>query len=229
MVTFIRIHYQYPAMIDTIIFDMDGVLVDSEKHWAIEEAKFLATRILAPHDEYHKNIVGMSISEIYDHLKSRYNILMEKSEFLDAYDKMAVDIYEKSSSLLPNVMDFLVLLKDEGYTLALASSSPRFWVSMAVERFELEPFFKVTVSASEIKCKGKPAPDIYLYTAEQLGKNPSECMAIEDSRNGVLSVKKAGMRCVGLRNGFNEEQDLSQVDLVIRNFQELTLDVIEKL
>jgi len=216
-------------MIDCVIFDMDGVLVDSEKHWAMAEAEFLAIRIPAPHDEYHRGIVGMSISEIYDHLKSRYNMEMEKMEFLDAYDDMAVDIYKKSSNLLPNVMDFLVLLRNEGYTLALASSSPRFWVSMAVERFELEPFFKVTVSASEIKCKGKPAPDIYLYTAEQLGKKPAECMAIEDSRNGVISAKEAGMKCIGLRNGFNEEQDLSQVDLVIHNFQELTLDVIEKL
>lgn len=216
-------------MIDTIIFDMDGVLVDSEKHWAIAEAKFLATKIPVPHDEYHKDIVGMSISEIYDHLRSRYNIQMEKREFLDAYDEMAIDIYKKSSNLLPNVMNILGLLRDEGYTLALASSSPRFWMSMAVERFELESFFKVTVSASEIECRGKPAPDIYLYTAEQLGKKPADCMAIEDSRNGVISAKEAGMTCVGLRNGFNEEQDLTQADLVIDDFIELTLDVIGRL
>jgi HAD superfamily hydrolase (TIGR01509 family) len=171
----------------------------------------------------------MSISEIYDHLKSRYNIQMEKMEFLGAYDEMAVDIYKKYSNLLPNVLDLLFLLRDEGYTLALASSSPRFWVSMAVERFELEQFFKVTVSASEIGCKGKPAPDIYLFTAEQIGKEPTNCLAIEDSRNGVISAKEAGMKCIGLRNGFNEEQDLSQADLVINNFQHLTLDVITKL
>lgn len=215
-------------MIDTVIFDMDGVLVDSEKHWAIIEAEFLAGRIPVPHDEYHKDIVGMSISEIYDHLKSRYDIQMEKKEFLKSYDEMAVDIYKKSSNLLPNVMDFLVLLRNGGYTLALASSSPRFWISMTVERFELEPFFKVTVSASEIKCKGKPAPDIYLYTAEQLAKRPGNCLALEDSKNGILSAKEAGMKCIGLRNGFNEEQDLSYADMVIRNFQELTLDVIVK-
>jgi len=216
-------------MIDTIIFDMDGVLVDSEKHWAIEETKYLATRVPAPHDDYHKDIVGMSISEIFDHLKSRYDIYMQKKEFLDAYDEMAVDIYKKFSNLLPNVMDFIRFLRDEDYTLALASSSPRFWVHMAVERFELEPFFKVTVSASEIQCKGKPAPDIYLYTAGQLGKKPENCLAIEDSRNGVLSAKAAGMKCIGLRNGFNEEQDLSQADLVIGGFQELNLDVVSKL
>ena len=151
---------------------------------------------------------------------------MDKSEFLDAYDEMAIDIYKKSSNLLPNVLDFLVLLKDAGHTLALASSSPRLWVSMAVERFDLLPFFKVTVSASEIGCKGKPAPDIYLYTAEQLQKKPAECLAIEDSKNGVISAKKAGMKCIGLRNGFNEEQDLSRADLVVSNFGERSLDVI---
>lgn len=216
-------------MIDTIIFDMDGVLVDSEKHWAIEETKYLASRIPAPHDEYHKDIVGMSISEIFDHLKSSYEIQLDKKEFLGAYDEMAVDIYKKFSNLLPNVMDLLVLLRNEGYTLGLASSSPRFWISMAMERFELDHFFKVTVSASELKCKGKPAPDIYLYTAEQLRKEPAYCLAIEDSRNGVLSAKVAGMKCIGLRNGFNEEQDLSRADMVIDDFQELTLDVIKDL
>jgi HAD superfamily hydrolase (TIGR01509 family) len=216
-------------MIDTIIFDMDGVLVDSEKHWAIEETKYLATWISAPHDEYHKDIVGMSISEIYDHFKSRYDIKMDMKEFLDAYDEMAVDIYENLSNLIPNVMDFLALLRNEGYTLALASSSPRYWVSMAVKRFELEPFFKVTVSASEIGCKGKPAPDIYLFTAEQLRKDPADCLAIEDSRNGVISAKEAGMKCIGLRNGFNEEQDLSRADLVKSGFKELTLDVLREL
>jgi HAD superfamily hydrolase (TIGR01509 family) len=216
-------------MIDTVIFDMDGVLVDSEKYWAIEETKYLATRIPAPHDEYHKDIVGMSISEIFDYLKSRYDFDLEKKEFLDAYDGMAVDIYEKLSNLLPNVMDLLVLLRNEGFTLALASSSPRFWVNMAVERFKLGSFFRVTVSASEIKCKGKPAPDIYLYTAEQLGTKPENCLAIEDSRNGVLSAKAAGMKCIGLRNGFNEEQDLSLADMVVDSFQQLTLKVISKL
>ena len=216
-------------MIDTVIFDMDGVLVDSEHHWAIAEAEFLATRIPAPHNEYHKDIVGMSISEIFDHLKTRYNIQIEKTEFLDAYDEMAVDIYEKSSNLLPNVMDLLVLLKDNDYTMALASSSPRFWVSMAVDRFELDSFFRKIISADEIGCKGKPAPDIYLYTAEKLEKKPSVCLAIEDSKHGVLSAKEAGMKCIGLRNGFNEEQDLTSADLVIHDFQELTMDVIRKL
>jgi HAD superfamily hydrolase (TIGR01509 family) len=216
-------------MIDTVIFDMDGVLVDSEKHWAIEETVYLAPRIPAPHEEYHKDIVGMSISEIYDHLKSRYDIQMEKMEFLVAYDRMAVDVYKKLSNLLPHVLDFLVLLRNEGYTLALASSSPRFWVDMAVERFELEPYFRITVSASEIQCKGKPAPDIYLYTAQQLGKKPETCMAIEDSRNGVLSAKEAGMKCIGLRNGFNDEQKLSRADLVIDDFRQLTFDALSKL
>jgi HAD superfamily hydrolase (TIGR01509 family) len=228
MVTFIKLYSQSPAMIDTIIFDMDGVLVDSEKHWSISEAEFLATRIAAPHNEYHKDIVGMSISEIYDHLSSRYGIHMQKEEFLKSYDEMAVDIYKKSSNVMPGLMDFLILLRNNGYTMALASSSPRLWVSMTIERYELESFFKVTVSASEIACKSKPAPDIYLYTAKQLGKKPEVCLTIEDSRNGILSAKRAGMRCVGFRNGFNEEQDLSKADLVISNFEELTLDIINK-
>jgi HAD superfamily hydrolase (TIGR01509 family) len=216
-------------MINTIIFDMDGVIIDSELHWTSLEEPFLKSLIPDPYDGYHKNIVGRSVSDIYLYLASNFNIPIDKDEFLKSYDEMAVNVYEKSANLLPGVMDFIKLLKYEKFTLAMASSSPRFWVSMAVKRFDLNRYFEKVISADETGYKGKPAPDIYLYALEQIKKKPSECLAIEDSRNGVLSAQKAGIRCVGLRNGFNDEQDLSQSDLKVHDFEELSLDVIRKL
>ena len=79
------------------------------------------------------------------------------------------------------------------------------------------------MSADEVGGKGKPAPDIYLYTAGKLQVRPEDCTVIEDSHNGVLSAKSAGMFCIGIRNGFNDEQDISAADLVIEGFGQLDL------
>jgi HAD superfamily hydrolase (TIGR01509 family) len=216
-------------MINTIIFDLDGVIVDSEMHWASLEEPFLKNLIPDSYDEYHKDIVGRSVSDIYQYLATNYNIPIDKDEFLRTYDEMAVRVYEEDSNLLPGVMELIKLLKNEGFTLSITSSSPIFWVSMAVERFELAQYFEKVISADDTECKGKPAPDIYLYTLERLKKYPNECLAIEDSKNGVLSAKEAGIKCVGLKNGFNDHQDLSLSDLVIWDFQELSLDVIRRI
>ena len=92
---------------------------------------------------------------------------------------------------------------------------------MVMDKFSLWGAFDVVVSAEEVNGNGKPAPDIYLYTAQQLGVGPGDCVVIEDSKNGVLSARSAGMFCIGLRNGFNEEQDLSAADVVVEGFEEL--------
>jgi len=216
-------------MINTIIFDMDGVIVDSELHWRELEEPFLRKLIPNSYEEYHKYIVGRSLSDIFLYLDSNFDIPMNKDDFMGTYNEMAVKIYKEWAQLLPGVLDLMELLKKENFTLGLASSSPMLWVNMAVKRFELTQYFEKLVSADETGCKGKPAPDIYLYAVEQLKKKPSECLAIEDSRNGVVSAKEAGIKCVGLRNGFNDDQDLSSSDILIHDFGELSMDVIRKL
>ena len=216
-------------MISTIIFDMDGVIVDSEIHWREVEEPFLRKLIPNDYGEYHKYIVGRSLSDIFLYLDSNFNIPMNKNEFSDIYNEMAVKVYEEWAHLIPGVLDLLELLKKEDFTLGLASSSPMLWVDMAVKRFDLNQYFERVMSADETACKGKPAPDIYIYAVEQLKKKPNECLAIEDSKNGVISAQRAGLKCVGLRNGFNDDQDLSSSDILIHGFEELSLDVIRGL
>ena len=89
-----------------------------------------------------------------------------------------------------------------------------------LQRFNLRESFKVVVSADELAGEGKPSPAIYLHTANRLGVRPDRCIAIEDSYNGVLSAKRAEMFCIGFRNGFNDEQDLSNADVIIHHFAE---------
>jgi HAD superfamily hydrolase (TIGR01509 family) len=216
-------------MINTIIFDMDGVIVDSELHWRGVEEPFLRNLIPNTYEEYHKFIVGRSLSDIFLYLYSNFNLPINKKEFMASYNEMAAKIYQEKANLLPGVLDFIKLLKKEKYTLGLASSSPMFWVNMAVGRFELRNYFEKIVSADETQAKGKPAPDIYLHALDVLNKEPSECIAIEDSKNGVISAQEAGIKCIGLKNGFNDDQDLSRSDLLIHGFGELSVDDIRKL
>jgi beta-phosphoglucomutase-like phosphatase (HAD superfamily) len=95
-----------------------------------------------------------------------------------------------------------------------------------LDRFSLRDSFKVVVSADELAGRGKPSPAIYLLTAARLGIRPNRCIAIEDSQNGVLSAKNAEMYCVGFRNGFNDEQDLSRADAIIHHFAEFDLKML---
>lgn len=96
-------------------------------------------------------------------------------------------------------------------------------------RFGLRDAFKAVVSADELDGEGKPSPVIYLRTAQRLDVDPRQCIAVEDSKNGALSAKSAGMYCIGFRNGFNEEQDLSRADMIIHRFSELAGQQLQRL
>ncbi len=100
---------------------------------------------------------------------------------------------------------------------------------MVVERFKLQPYFRAFVSSEHVGNAGKPAPDIYIETARQLQRLPQECVVIEDAAHGVTAAQRAGMKCIGIRNGYNDTQDISHADLIIHDYSELSLDTIQKL
>lgn len=213
-------------MIDTIIFDMDGVIVDSELYWKTADIDLISSIIPEWNKDYENKIVGLSLPDLYNFLKINFNTSMTEKEFRKFYEYAATEIYSMKTALLPNFTAFIKNLREEKFKTAIASSSPVRWINIVLNRFDLSRFFDKTFSAEEIICKGKPHPDIYLHTAKHLGKKPEQCIVIEDSMNGVTSAKTAGMKCIAIRNGFNDEQDLSKADLIINNFSDLSLDKI---
>jgi HAD superfamily hydrolase (TIGR01509 family) len=205
-------------LIEAFIFDMDGVIVDSELHWKSLEGYFLQTLIPGWAMADQGRIIGLSLDSLYALLSTEYGLRGSKEEFLKEYHKIAEGIYTTRVSLMPGFLDLVTLLHAKNIPVALASSSPKSWIKLVLDRFDLHHVFKVVVSSGEVGGVGKPAPDIYLYTAGKLGVKPEGCVVIEDSRNGVLSARNAGMYCIGFRNGFNEEQDLSAADMIIDGF-----------
>lgn len=215
--------------VEALVFDMDGVIVDSERHWKQLEGFFLQQ--LIPHWDRadQGKITGLSLRDTFALLRDSYGLKHTESEFLDVYQDMAAQIYMEKVALLPGFTGLLDELRAHEVPLALTSSSLRSWIEMVLARFSLHDAFRVVVSAEELKGEGKPSPAIYIHTAKELGVPAARCIVIEDSRNGVLSAKAAGMYCIGLRNGFNEEQDLSGADIIVHGFHELNWQRLQAL
>lgn len=202
---------------------MDGVIVDSEVHWKDSEGFFLKSLLPGWGPDDQSKIIGISIYDTYDMLAGQYGLNKTREEFMALYQEIAKEIYMEKASLIEGFQELLMLARDKGMSTALASSSRRTWIDMLMERFDLLPFFDATVSIEDLPgANGKPAPDIYLHTAEILGVQPGDCIVIEDSKSGVLSAKRAGMFCIGFRNGFNEDQDLSAADVTVEGYAGIT-------
>lgn len=216
-------------MMGAVIFDMDGVIVDSEIQWKTLEGYFLQSLIPTWSSSDQDKIIGLGVHDLYTLLIGQYGLQKTKAQFLELYQEMANEIYGQKVSLIVGFSDLLTTLNKNNIPVALASSSPRSWIDIMLRRFGLQSSFKVVVSADELEGEGKPSPAIYLLTAQRLGVSPTSCIAIEDSKNGVLSAKNAGMFCIGFRNGFNEEQDLSKADMIIHGFAELHWQTLQQL
>ncbi|ETT32700.1 haloacid dehalogenase [Paenibacillus sp. FSL R5-192] len=121
---------------------------------------------------------------------------------------------------MPSVERWLSWLHEQHIPIAVASSSPRALIDLIMDKTGLGQYFEVRMTGEEVT-NGKPAPDIFLTTAEMIGASPSNCLVIEDSRNGVHAAKSAGMRCIGYRNPGSGNQDLSKADLQISSYDEL--------
>lgn len=210
-----------------VIFDMDGVIVDSELHWKSLEGFFLRSLVPSWTTEDQSKIIGLSLDSLYSMLRDTYGMKESQEAFLEQYHRMAAGIYKEKVNLLPGFRELLDKLLEAEMPLAIASSSHRSWIEMVLVKFSLHKPFPVVVSAQEVGGRGKPAPDIYLYTAEQLSVKPEDCVVIEDSKNGVLSAMNAGMFCIGIRNGFNEEQDISTADVIIEGYEGLQVTGLE--
>ncbi len=205
---------------DAVIFDMDGVIVDSEIHWKTTEGFFLQSLIPGWTTDDQDRIIGLGVLDLYRLLVNTYRLQKTQDEFLAIYQEMANEIYGQKVSLIEGFSELLTTLNAHHIPVALASSSPTSWINIMLDRFRLRESFQVVVSADELHGQGKPSPAIYLHTAQRLCILPERCIAIEDSKNGVLSAKNAEMFCVGFRNGFNDEQDLSRADIIIHHFSE---------
>ncbi len=208
------------ASIRAIIFDMDGVIIDSEHvHHDLERQMFELLGIRVTRAE-HASFTGQTVWTMWSALKERFGLnqsveelrMMKKQLF---YKELASP--DCRVSLIDGVVDFIADARHRGLRLAVASSSSQLHVEYMVDRFGLSAYFD-GLFGGDLVVHSKPAPDLFLFAAEQLGVEPSGCLVIEDSANGVRAGKAAGMTVVGFRNPNSGEQDLSLADFVVDNY-----------
>jgi HAD superfamily hydrolase (TIGR01509 family) len=209
-------------MLKAVIFDMDGVIIDSEpSHLKLENEMYKKLGIEVTGDEHH-TFVGATSQYMWGALKNKHK-LSQSLEELVKYDRNIFFKYLNSDeceiTLIDGVKELIKELHDNGVNLAIASSSPLNVIEAIAKKFQIEEYFKVFVTGDYVK-RSKPEPDIFLFASEKLGINPENCLVIEDSHNGVLAAKKAGMKCVGINSG-GGSQDISMADLVINSFKEV--------
>ena len=217
-------------MIQTVIFDMDGVIVDTEPvhHFAYQQ-HFEQLKIdVSP--EMYASFTGNSTKNIYERLKIAFNLTDDIKTLVETKRHLFNEAFDQKKDLylLDGVENLIKELNENEIQLILASSSANVTIERIFNRFDLHYYFSHKVSGEDFP-KSKPHPAIFQHAAF-LSKTPVEnCIVIEDSTNGIIAAKAAGIYCVGYESVNSKLQDYSLADLVISHFNELNFEIIKGL
>ena len=212
-----------------VIFDMDGVLVDSEAVWDDVRKRFTEEKGGTWHEGAQRDMMGVSSVEWSRYVCDRLGVEMDPEEISREVADRVADTYRKKLPLLPGAVEAVKSLAKE-WPLGLASSSNRHVIDLVLELAGIADDFQVTVSSEEVGA-GKPAPDVYLEAVKRLWKEPAACVAIEDSTNGIRSAHAAGMGVIVVPNqDFPPEPDaLELADITLKSLTELTPETVRQL
>ena len=208
-------------MLKAVIFDMDGVLVDSEPiYYEIEKKNFRKLGLKISERE-HLSFKGMTGKGMWSLLKKKYGLPQPLNELILSARKITLERMAVEKNLKPilGVVPLLSALKRHGVKLLLATSASKECMDLLLAVLKLGQYFEHKVCAADVE-HGKPAPDIFLAAAKRAGVHPMSCIVFEDSRNGVLAAKRAGMKCIGYDDSAIK-QDLSSADLIIDSFDKI--------
>ncbi len=214
-------------MIEAVIFDLDGVIVDSEHVWDVARETLARERGGRWHEQAQKDMMGMSSLEWSRYMHEVVGLSESPEEISTEVVRRLEATYREELPLVNGAPEAVALLA-ERWPLAVASSSNRPLIDLVLELSGLERFFRATVSSEEVE-RGKPAPDVYLEAAYLLGVDPTKSTAVEDSHNGILSAKAAGMRAIAIPNRRYPpgEEALAAADVTLRSITELTPAVVD--
>jgi HAD superfamily hydrolase (TIGR01509 family) len=207
--------------IAAVVFDLDGVLVDSEQVWDEARRELVAEQGGTWQEDATRAMMGMSSLEWSRYLHEELHVALEPAAISAAVVERVERLYRRRLPLLPGAQEAVRALA-EHWPLGLASSSNREIIDLALDLAGLTDAFAVTVSSEEV-ARGKPAPDVYLEAARRLQVAPNECAAIEDSTNGLRAAAAADMYVIAIPNAAfpPSEEALGLANAVIQSLQEL--------
>jgi len=194
-----------------VIFDMDGVLVDSEPFGFEAMRRMVARYGLGYSEEENAEFLGRTTLDSCRILKARHGLPDSAETLADFYIEGMLAQIEEGPVPMPGVPDVLERVRAGGYLLALASSAELRVIHANLTALALGPLFEAVVSGTQV-ARGKPAPDVFLAAADRLAVPPALCLVVEDSRNGLLAAKAAGMRCAVVPCAHTRHQDFREAD-----------------
>jgi HAD superfamily hydrolase (TIGR01509 family) len=214
-------------VIEAIVFDLDGLLLDSEQVWDEVREQLVKERGGRWREQAQTEMMGMSSVEWSRYMHDELGLSEPPEEISGEVVRRLEERYRRELPLIEGAKEAVERLAAR-WPLGLASSSNRELIDLVLELSGLAPFFRVTVSSEEVP-RGKPAPDVYLEAARGLGVPPQRCAAVEDSRNGIRSAKAAGMKVIAIPNPHFPpgEDSLALADVTLGSLAELTPSIVE--
>jgi len=214
-------------MIEAVIFDMDGVVIDSGLIHNTAEQKILKSIGIDLTFEEIRKYAGQASTVWFKKVLSEHNKIADLKELENKKFEIVYAELKKNIPVVPGALELIDLLNGKLKT-ALASGSPKKFVNYVVSKLGLYDKFDAITGYGDFS-KPKPDPELFLLMSKKLNVDPKCCLVIEDAYNGVLAAKNAGMKCVGYVNKYSGNQDLSKADLIIDDLTELSLYKIQNL
>jgi HAD superfamily hydrolase (TIGR01509 family) len=215
-----------------IIFDMDGTITDTESLWKRATLTIIERRGIsvspADQDRFHKQLSGMSLHEACARIKAVFNLPDSHENIMKEKADIAHELFEQEVRLFEGFIKFHADIKERKLKIAIATNADDKSLAIAKRILDLEDYFDEHIyNISHVDNQAKPHPALYLYAAEQLGVDPEDCIAIEDSPHGIRAAKDAGMFCIGY-NSSRDKNQVKEADLIVDEYHHIDLEKLLK-
>lgn len=210
-----------------IIFDMDGVLVDSEPLFLNAINRLLVQEGVDPVSEAENQefLIGTTIQETWRQLKLRRPLPLPAEAYMQRYDVIVREVMMQELAPQPGVRELIAACRQRGLPIAVASSSRHIWVDLKLAAIGLTGAFDLVLGGDDV-VNGKPEPDIYLKAAAGLGIPPEQCVAIEDSPIGIAAAVASGAYTIAVRTDYTRHLDVSQAHAILETIEDFDLSLL---
>lgn len=206
-----------------LIFDMDGVLIDSEPLHLIAYQELLGQFGITFSEEDNRPYIGRKDLELSQELIALHKLPIEALQLVEKKEEILARLFQTQLALRPGVLRVLELAKKISLPVAVASSATLPTIQLVVQTLDIGRYFQTLTSGDEV-AHGKPEPDVFLLAAERIGVLPINCLVIEDSYNGIIAAKAAGMMCLAIPCQATRHQDHTKADKILGTLESLNLD-----